>query len=49
MSTADSVRGHATVVQPSEGASFWQPVPANGHADPKLTPTNTRYETLSMG
>ena len=49
MSTADSVRGRATVVQPSEGDSFWQPVPANGHADPKLTPANTRFEALSMG
>jgi len=37
------------VIQPSEGDSFWQPVPANGHADPKLTPANTRYDALSMG
>jgi quercetin dioxygenase-like cupin family protein len=49
MSTADSARGRATVIQPSEGDSFWQPVPANGHADPKLTPLNTRYDALSMG
>ena len=49
MSTADSARGCATVIQPSEGDSFWQPVPANGHADPKLTPANTRYDALSMG
>jgi len=49
MSTADSARGLATVIQPSEGDSFWQPVPANGHADPKLTPANTRYDALSMG
>src|SRR5205807_7164889 len=49
MSTADSARGRATVIQPSEGDSFWQPVPANGHADPKLTPANTRYDALSMG
>ena len=32
--TADPVRGHAVVVQPGEGPSYWQPVPANGHADP---------------
>jgi len=49
MSAADSARGRATVIQPSEGDSFWQPVPANGHADPKLTPANTRYDALSMG
>jgi len=49
MSTADSARGRATVIQPSEGDSFWQPVPANGHADPKLTPANTHYDALSMG
>jgi len=49
MSAAESFRGRATVVQPSEGASFWQPVPANGHADPKLTPANTGYDGLSMG
>ncbi len=49
MSTTRSARRHATVVQPSEGDSFWQPVPANGHADPKLTPANTRFGELSMG
>jgi quercetin dioxygenase-like cupin family protein len=49
MSTGDSARGRATVIQPNEGNSFWQPVPANGHADPKLTPANTRYGELSMG
>jgi quercetin dioxygenase-like cupin family protein len=49
MSSADSARGRVTVVQPNEGDSFWQPVPANGHADPKLTPANTRYGDLSMG
>ena len=49
MSSAPSVRGHAVVVQPGEGPSYWQPVPANGHADPKLTPANTRYGELSMG
>src|SRR5262245_11187200 len=49
MSTAEVVRGRAVVVQPEEGASYWQPVPANGHADPKLTPANTGYEGLAMG
>ena len=49
MSITESARGRATVIQPSEGVSFWQPVPANGHADPKLTPANTRFDGLSMG
>lgn len=42
-------RGHAVVVQPDEGPSYWQPLPANGHADPKLTPDLTRFPALSMG
>ena len=49
MSTAEVVRGRAVVVQPEEGASYWQPVPANGHADPKLTPATTGFEGLAMG
>src|SRR3989475_10885341 len=49
MSSAESIKGRATVIQPSEGASFWQPVPANGHADPKLTPASTGYDGLAMG
>ena len=49
MADLDSCRGHAVVVQPDEGASFWQPVPANGHADPKLVPANTRFADFSMG
>jgi quercetin dioxygenase-like cupin family protein len=48
MSEAD-VRGRAVVVQPEEGASWWQPIPANGHADPKLTPAVTGFPGLSMG
>ena len=42
-------RGHAVVMQPNEGPSFWQPIPANGHAEPKLFPANTKFDTLSMG
>ena len=49
MSSPESFRGRATIVHPGEGASFWQPVPANGHADPMLTPANTGYDGLSMG
>jgi quercetin dioxygenase-like cupin family protein len=43
------VRGHAVVMQPGSGPSYWQPVPASGHADPTLFPTNTGFESLSMG
>ncbi|MGH7279618.1 MAG: cupin domain-containing protein [Candidatus Rokuibacteriota bacterium] len=43
------ITGHAVVMQPEDGASYWQPVPASGHADPKLTPANTRFPALSMG
>lgn len=45
----DTPRNHAVVMQPDEGPSYWQPMPANGHADPKLTPDVTRFEGLSMG
>jgi len=44
-----TVKGRAVVVQPGEGPSYWQPVPANGHADPRLTPALTGFDTLSMG
>jgi quercetin dioxygenase-like cupin family protein len=49
MSSADSIRGRAVVVQPGEGPSYWQPVPANGHADPALFPGSTGFDSLSMG
>src|SRR5919108_276232 len=49
MSTHPAPRGHAVVVQPDHGPSYWQPVPANGHADPTLTPDLTRFPALSMG
>jgi quercetin dioxygenase-like cupin family protein len=49
MTPIDATRGHAVVLQPDEGPSYWQPVPANGHADPKLVPTATRFDGLSMG
>ena len=46
---ADNARGRAVVMQPEDGPSYWQPVPANGHADPKLYPARTGYAGLSMG
>jgi quercetin dioxygenase-like cupin family protein len=48
MST-ETIRGRAVVMQPDDGPSYWQPVPANGHADPKLFPANTGFGTLAMG
>jgi quercetin dioxygenase-like cupin family protein len=45
----ETARGRAVVMQPGEGPSYWQPVPANGHADPKLVPGDTGFEGLSMG
>lgn len=39
----------AAVMQPGEGASWWQPMPANGHAEPKLTKANTGQDSVSMG
>ena len=44
-----TARGHAIVMQPGNGPSYWQPVPANGHADPVLFPANTQFDGLSMG
>jgi len=49
MSPTETVRGRAVVVQPGEGPSYWQPVPASGHADPTLFPAATGFETLAMG
>ena len=47
--SVEAIRGRAVVMQPQEGPSYWQPVPANGHADPKLTPANTGFDGHSMG
>jgi len=49
MDPMKAARGRAVVVQPEEGRSWWQPMPANGHADPKLVPSDTALGTLSMG
>lgn len=49
MSDLEACRNHAVVVQPGEGPSFWQPKPANGHADPTLVPANTKFAGFSMG
>ena len=49
MDSIEAARGRVIVVQPEEGRSWWQPTPANGHADPKLVPAETGFGTLSMG
>ena len=49
MSDLESCRNRAVVVQPGEGPSYWQPKPANGHADPVLVPAVTGFEGFSMG
>ncbi len=49
MTDKNELRGRAIVMRPDDGPSFWQPVPANGHSDPKLFPGNTGFDELSMG
>lgn len=49
MSEKLNARGHGIVMQPDDGPTYWQPMPANGHAEPKLFPANTRFDGLSMG
>jgi quercetin dioxygenase-like cupin family protein len=49
MGTSETIRGRAVVMQPEDGPSYWQPAPANGHAEPKLFPANTGFDTLAMG
>ena len=46
MVSSEEFRGHAVVMQPGDGPSFWQPKPANGYAEPKLTPQNTKFQNL---
>jgi len=49
MNQMETARGRAVVMQPDEGRSWWQPMPANGHAAPKLVPSDTGFGSLSMG
>ena len=49
MGANEKARGRCVVMQPGEGKSFWQPVPANGYAEPKLVPVETGFDGLSMG
>ena len=45
----EATRGRAVVVQPDEGPSYWQPVPANGFSDIKLSQENIGCDVLSAG
>ena len=49
MSDVEASRGHAVVMQPGEGPSYWQPKPANGFSSPKLYPELTKFDGFSMG
>ncbi|MGH8700288.1 MAG: cupin domain-containing protein, partial [Burkholderiales bacterium] len=49
MPVTESARGRAVIMQPGEGLSYWQPVPANGYGEAKLIPADTNYPGLSMG
>ena len=37
---SDSVKGQAFVVQPDGGEGYWQPVPANGYAEVRVSRRN---------
>jgi quercetin dioxygenase-like cupin family protein len=44
------VRGDAAVIHDDGGKSFWQPLPANGHAEVKISPWTVRTQhPFSMG
>lgn len=47
--SASRMKGRAVVMQPGDGPSWWQPVPASGYAHAKLTPDRTEFSGLSMG
>jgi quercetin dioxygenase-like cupin family protein len=42
-------KGDAIVLQPDEGESFWQPMPANGYSTIKVGPRNCRSNHASFG
>ena len=41
--------GNSIVLQPEEGASYWQPSPANGYSTVKISPDNCSSNFISMG
>jgi quercetin dioxygenase-like cupin family protein len=46
---APPYKGSSMVLQPEEGDSYWQPVPASGYATIKFSPENCSSNFLSMG
>ena len=44
-----NARGRAVVMQPDDGPSYWQPMPANGFVHLKLTPETTGCEDFLSG
>ncbi len=49
MNPADATHRKAVVLQPDDGPSYWQPVPASGYAQVKVSPSATGHEGFSMG
>ena len=49
MQKSETARGRGIVLQPGEGPTFWQPVPANGYAEPRLVPGETKFAGASLG
>jgi quercetin dioxygenase-like cupin family protein len=46
---APAHKGSTIVLQPNEGASYWQPKPANGYATVKVAPDNCASNQVTMG
>jgi quercetin dioxygenase-like cupin family protein len=46
---ASADKGSRIVLQPDEGASYWQPKPANGYATVKVSPDNCTSNQVTMG
>lgn len=42
-------KGEKIVLQPDEGESYWQPMPANGYGTIKVSPKNCASNYVSMG
>lgn len=42
-------KGHALVIDPEEGESYWQPAPSTGYITSKVTPYNSPYDSFAAG
>ena len=49
MDAPEAAPARSVVLQPDEGPSWWQPRPAGGHAQVKVSPGTTGHEGFSMG